>query len=93
MTNHSSKKAWWCCEKGHEWSAVIRSRTIQGTGCPMCAGKVATPHYNLATEFPAIAEEWDFRQNKCTPEEFRPYSNKRVWWRCRRCGDEWQART
>ena len=92
VTNHSSKKAWWRCEKGHEWQAVIRTRTLLGAGCPVCAGKAAAPDYNLVTEFPAIAEEWDFFKNKCVPESFRPYSNKIVWWRCRRCGEEWQSK-
>lgn len=92
VTNHSSNKAWWLCEKGHEWQAVIRTRTLLGAGCPVCAGKVAAPDYNLVTEFPAIAEEWDFFKNKCAPEAFRPYSNKIVWWRCRRCGEGWQAK-
>ena len=92
VTNHSSNKAWWLCEKGHEWQAVIRTRTLLGAGCPVCAGKVAAPDYNLVTEFPAIAEEWDFFKNKCAPKAFRPYSNKIVWWRCRRCGEGWQAK-
>ena len=32
----SRKKVWWKCRKGHEWQAVINSRTIQRTGCPIC---------------------------------------------------------
>lgn len=32
----SSKKVWWICRKGHEWQAVINSRTLQHTGCPVC---------------------------------------------------------
>lgn len=92
VTNHSSQKAWWCCEKGHSWCAVIRSRTIQGAGCPVCTGKAPSPQYNLATEFPSVAEEWDHRKNKCGPEAFLPYSNKSVWWRCGKCGAAWQSR-
>ena len=34
----SNKKAWWQCEKGHEWEAVIGSRN-SGTGCPYCSGQ------------------------------------------------------
>ena len=33
---YSNKKAWWTCQKGHEWEAVIESRS-NGTGCPHCA--------------------------------------------------------
>ena len=34
----SNKKVWWLCEQGHEWEAMIASRT-QGEGCPYCEGK------------------------------------------------------
>lgn len=32
----SGKKAWWICEKGHEWCAEISSRN-KGHGCPICS--------------------------------------------------------
>jgi hypothetical protein len=30
------KRYWWICASGHEWSAVMESRTVLGTGCPTC---------------------------------------------------------
>lgn len=34
------KKVWWKCSGGHEWKAVIYSRTgNQMCGCPVCAGR------------------------------------------------------
>ena len=36
----STKRVWWRCTDGHEWKAVIYSRTgAQKCGCPVCAGK------------------------------------------------------
>jgi hypothetical protein len=36
----STKRVWWRCSDGHEWKAVIYSRTgSQKCGCPGCAGK------------------------------------------------------
>ncbi len=35
----SSYKAWWRCERGHNWKAAIASRTA-GTGCPYCAQQI-----------------------------------------------------
>ena len=32
---NSNKKAWWICENGHEWEAVIASRN-KGAGCQEC---------------------------------------------------------
>ena len=39
FTFGSKEKVWWQCKNGHEWDAVIhtRSNTINGTGCPSCA--------------------------------------------------------
>ena len=33
----SNKKAWWRCQHGHEWYALISSRS-NGHGCPYCCG-------------------------------------------------------
>lgn len=35
VTAHSSKKAWWICEKDHEWRATVNMRSY-GSGCPFC---------------------------------------------------------
>ncbi len=37
----SHRKVWWQCAAGHEWRAMIYSRTgSQHSGCPVCAGKI-----------------------------------------------------
>jgi hypothetical protein len=36
VSSGTTKKAWWLCEKGHEWVAEINSRH-GGSGCPGCA--------------------------------------------------------
>ena len=33
----SHKKVIWRCEKGREWEAAVKSRTINKTGCPYCS--------------------------------------------------------
>ena len=45
---NSDKKVWWKCRKGHEWQAVISSRT-RGNGCPICSSEKNTsfPEYAL----------------------------------------------
>lgn len=38
----SAKRVWWRCTDGHEWKAIIYSRTgADKCGCPVCAGKIA----------------------------------------------------
>ena len=37
VTPGSGRKVWWRCEHGHEWEAVVASRT-NGRDCPYCSG-------------------------------------------------------
>ena len=32
----STLKRWFICQENHSWQAVIKSRTVQGSGCPVC---------------------------------------------------------
>jgi len=87
----SHYKAWWICQKGHEWQATVKNRVL-GRGCPYCAKKLPTQLDNLAVLFPEIAEQWHNEKNTgFFPEDFRAQSNKKFWWRCGH-GHEWQAR-
>ena len=47
----SHKKIIWKCKHGHEWEASVKSRTVNGTGCPYCshvsAGTVLVDNYNF----------------------------------------------
>ena len=36
VTKYSNKKVWWQCKHGHEWEAVVGSRS-SGGGCPYCS--------------------------------------------------------
>ena len=87
---HSGQKAWWLCSHGHEWEAVVNSRT-RGHGCPYCAGQRPTAERNFATESPYLLEEWDWKKNRPhKPEQLSPRSQTKVWWRCRH-GHSWKA--
>ena len=91
LTCGSGKKAWWKCSKGHEWEAVIASRT-RGRGCPYCIGRKVLQGYNdLKTTNPALANEWNYEKNiNLKPENISAGSNKKVWWKCHN-GHEWSA--
>lgn len=88
---NSGKKVWWKCSKGHERLAIIESRNT-GSGCPYCAGKKVLKGYNdLQTINPTLAKEWNYeRNNRLTPSDVTPNSDKKVWWKCSK-GHEWQA--
>ena len=86
----SGKKAWWLGPCGHEWEAVISSRT-RGIGCPYCSNYRALAGYNdLATTEPQLAQEWNYEKNgSLKPTDVTSGSHKIVWWKCSR-GHEWE---
>ena len=91
VTPHSGQKIWWMCSHGHEWEAVINSRSRGGCGCPYCAGQKPTANRNFATEFPELVKEWNWEKySKKKPEDFTPRSQSTVWWRCGK-GHSWKA--
>jgi deoxycytidylate deaminase len=79
------KYAWWVCEKGHSWSAIVRNRTIHKSGCPVCAGKIVVAGFNdLCTTEPKIASEWHYAKNgDLTPDMIIRHSREVVWWQCK----------
>lgn len=90
----SQKKRWWVCSKNpdHEWEAVVASRTVQGTGCPYCSGRLASGDNNLEALFPAVAAEFNTVKNEKPASAYKPGSGKKVWWKCSVNPEhEWQA--
>lgn len=90
----SSENVWWKCEKGHEWKQLIitRTNTIH-KDCPICGNRKLLKGFNdLESQFPEVAKEWDYEQNKDKPSEIKFNSNKKVWWICSECGNHFQQR-
>ena len=92
----SSEKVWWKCKKyGHEWDAVVVSRTRMGTGCPTCAGKIVEEGFNdLKSQQPVLMEEWDYAKNNAKglyPNKVVCHSEKKAWWICSFCGNSYEA--
>ena len=88
----STIKAWWQCPEGddHEWDARIADRH-RGIGCAICSNYKVVKSNSLPTLNPELASEWHPTKNKnLTPRDVKPYSAKKVWWRCKK-GHEWPA--
>ena len=83
VTPYSNKKVWWKCKLGHEWEAIIGSRT-KGNGCPFCNNRFVLSGYNdLETLKPDLIKEWNYKRNgDLKPNMIAPYSNRKVWWIC-----------
>jgi hypothetical protein len=89
----SHAKVWWACSsKGHEWEAVISTRT-NGAGCPFCVGKnPIVGETDLATLDPGLAADWDQARNgSMTPMDITQFSSRKVWWKCQPRGHVWKA--
>lgn len=90
----SRKKVWWKCLQGddHEWQTTVGLRS-NGTGCPLCSNKKVGKYNCLAVVNSKLATEWHPTKNeKLTPYDVTPYSDKIAWWKCPKGDDhEWQA--
>ena len=92
VTTKANREVWWKCRTcGHEWKARVADRT-DGHGCPVCSGDVIAEGINdLATICPDLAPEWSEKNEPLSVTKVSPKSRRKVWWKCRICGHEWQA--
>ena len=97
----SAKIAWWkCSECGYEWKTSVRHRAQRGQGCPKCAElkrqfsrmkTIINTHKPIEEQ--RLIKEWNYERNfPSTPNDYTVGSNKRVWWKCSKCGYEWSSK-
>jgi len=85
---NSNKKAWWICEKGHEWLVRICKRN-RGNNCPYCSSRKVCIDNCLATKNSELSKQWHpIKNGDLTPFNVCPNSMKKVWWVCK-FGHEW----
>lgn len=98
VVSGSNRKVWWLCsECGHEWQAVIASRS-SGIGCPICSIKkigikktIPKGGNSLLETNPSLAAEWHPTQNgNLNPKDITFKSHRKVWWLCPKCGYDWE---
>ena len=91
----SEIKVWWKCSKcGYEWHSSIKHKTrTKKATCPACSNQVLIPGRNdLATTHPELAKEWHPTKNgDVTPNNIITGNGRKYWWKCSKCGYEWQA--
>jgi hypothetical protein len=81
------RKLEWIGGCGHIWTAEVKSRTLLGSGCPICAGQQVLVGFNdLKTKYPDIAAEayqWDPQTVTNTSGRLRQWKGG--------CGHIWNA--
>lgn len=95
----SGKRVWWLCKRGHEWQALVSSRS-NGRGCPGCLREKwaekrsrirRRPVVLFADKRPDLVDEWNYPKNtEYDLPSLTIGSKRKVWWLCKR-GHEWQA--
>ena len=92
---YTKEIAWKCDKCGYKWinAPCRRVRNGKAAGCPHCSGRVAMSGVDdLETLYPEIAKEWDYEKNVgILPSQIRPYSNKKYYWICSKCGNSYSA--
>lgn len=72
------------CNKGHHFSRSLKI-FAQNQDCPVCG-------MNTVAKYPHLVKQWDFKKNKEYDINLISANSKEfVWWKCKKCGYEWQA--
>ena len=88
----SNKRILWRASCGHSWEATVKNRG-NGSGCPFCSGNQVLYGFNdLASVYPELAAEWSELNYPLYPSAVTVRANRKVWWKCKTCGQHWQAR-
>lgn len=88
----NKKKLSWKCLNDNcgEIFKMSLSDVLRGHNCPVCCGRQVSLSTCLATNLPELSKEFHPTKNgTLTPYDFTVYSNKRIWWLCPICKNEW----
>ncbi|WP_426763058.1 zinc-ribbon domain-containing protein [Pseudarthrobacter sp. 1G09] len=82
-----NKQPLFICATGHiirrNCAKVVKSFALGKPLCSICSGQTALAGYNsLAETHPALAAQWDLRQNELKPGDVVSGCNKMVHWIC-----------
>ncbi len=78
------------CPKCNDIFYCSLGNILRGDKCGVCDGNQTGEHHSLSDARPDLAREWSDRNNK-KPNEIVMGTNTSFWWRCLKCGHEWQA--
>lgn len=86
VTGGSNKKVWWLGECGHEWEAIINSRTSGENNCPYCSNRRVLRGFNdMWTTNPELAS---ILLNPEDGYRYTKMSSIPLDWKCPYCSTE-----
>ncbi len=88
----TANKYYWICPKGHSYDMSVNKR-VRGQGCRYCShNSVLSGVNDLAHVRKDLMQQWDFDKNEeIDPNNTALKSNKKVYWKCKYCGETWLA--
>ena len=89
FTKYSNYKVWWKC---HICGKEVETEIKNYSGCITCKKQIILNERNLKITHPHLIEEWNYTKNTVLPDEVLASNPKKVWWKCQKCGYEWQAK-
>lgn len=95
VSDQSNKKYYWKCPKGHPSYLMPMNKRYIGHGCPICSNhKIIKGINDLTTTNPNLMKDWLWAENEkagLDPTKLSYGSNQKAWWKCRKCGNIWNA--
>ncbi len=65
-----------------------------GTGVSLSDSSSFFCSFNdLKSQYPELLDEWDYQRNQgISPDSVLSHSDKRAWWKCKKCGYVWKTK-
>ncbi len=89
FSKNSRYKIWWKC---HICGKEIETEIKNYSGCTTCKKQIVLNERNLSITHYQLLSEWDYTKNTINPSDILASNPKKVWWKCKKCGYEWQAK-
>ena len=89
FSKNSNYQIWWKC---HICKKEIYTEIKNYNGCINCKKQARLNAKNLNITHSNLLSEWDYNKNSINPTEIFASSPKKVWWKCSKCGYEWQSK-
>jgi very-short-patch-repair endonuclease len=90
--NDSLKSLYFKCDKcDNEWDVSWNAVMSGGEGCPFCSGKRVYDGNCLYLNYPEVSLDWNYDENKKTPNDYTFGSHYVAKWCCHKCNYDWNA--
>ena len=95
VTCFSTRDVWWQCpvNPAHQYLMAPQDRNNAHNSCPFCRNAQVTEESSLASQYPELAAQWNFKRNGyLAPSQVSSSYRGKVWWVCpKNPAHEWKS--